>query len=1159
MDQITTKIPLLLRSIHSAPMGIYSLEQLLRASSRLGYSVVGIADRESLAGLVELNRIAAALNLQPIYGMEVFADPEKTFPAIFLALDSIGYRQLLNLYTVISSEDYHRQGLEILPEHPQLNGAGMVCLVEPPGTPSVPGESESRQWLKRWTVFLQMMMQHLPQAQFCLRIPENTPAHLIPSIRHLANRTGLTPLVMPLAAFLNSGDAPLYAAGREQWLSADESHRPLAESPCYPPLSEDYFQSLLMRAPEKIEKTPVASSSPALENTGRLLERLEWEWRLERFQEPQIQLERGFNPETGLWDRIQQAGEERWADRISTLKEQLYEEFSSLRRQGRINLFLTLCELFSRLSRPELVALPDRLTRGLLCCQLMGLTPIDTGELDEPFDEESVKTLRSPILLRIPDGFHREILDILAGLFGEPCLGILPRDTPPSTQSIRNLAVSLGVQRHPLSIHYLRKCLKTDDKGAVLWVLVVSRPLEGEIPGVPAPPPFQGWTQLGIDPDGIINLPGIVFELSPDPNLTRLCHLIDPSKPMAAGVATGVVSEKLIETIRQILPLLYPRYGLSLVNLVFHLMQPRNWAELLATLALLELERHDRPAFLRALKLRWQIEQKQAASIDRVLQLEQGRKHLADILNEGKGLFLFRHQLIPLFEKVIGLSAPTSAQLVKQVLAGGSHLPPTDQINQRIVALLEDPELSYPVTQFLSLLPRYLSPRQQMNDWAKNLAQFARLAEENPLAFAREILNESSQPSADIPPLQIFLQQRGFSLLPPDINRSLAKCSVENTGLRLGFSLIENIGPVTSRHLMEQRGQRPFESLDALLRRTSRRLVNRRVLRELALAGATDCLGNGMSPARTRAEIISQVERIEEKIPSGPDLQTYLFEIKTPPKETPIRKEEIEEDILQLIRQESRIYGAPLTTTIQQALGDIFSNCRLPLELPSSSQWWFHRRMLQAGVLLDIWDGLGKGREHYSLGHLCWGSGCLFMIGDPALHERLLALSQARDESGEPALILTLGSLGGKKWLLERFTFGMLPPLKCPEMLQSIPHYYLEDFESVQSLVEGARHWSRLEVQLEQAQSRLAQRLKNVIQPFRMESMSKRLLETEGMGCRLRFHSSWLDKLPKSVRQLEEIPLLPSQMLLRQIELVEGVHSARFVEKRQKKDGQASS
>lgn len=1138
MAETPGAVPVLLRTEHSAPLGVYPVRVLAEYASRLGYRAIGIAESESLAGLIDLHDTAVRLKFEPLYAMEVSGAGGNRFPLILLATDASGFRQLLELHGQLGSHAYRTGGLAALAGQKLLSGAGLAGFFEAPRPASGPDGSDP---VKDWHEHARAVFQVLPRAHFYLRLPfppafEKDGANLR-FWMDLAARTGLTPIILPVAAFADAMDAPLYPLGYRvrHELEPEEAY---GETALFPVPSEEFFRTFLLRPREALENAAAAAPA-ALENTRKLTERIAWRWEPEGLHPPVVQVGRGFNPETRLWDRIHEAAVQRWPTRIAATKERLYEEFSGLRRQGCMGEFLALCELMERLSHPGLVSVPDRVTGGLLCAHLVGLNPFNPMEQQLPFDEGELRHLRSPLPLHVPDGWQEEIIRILADLFGENSVGIIERSSLPSAPGMKHLVVRHRLERHSYAVDYLRRCGAAPG-GKPRWAVALSRQIDRELPCHPSPESQAGVHRLKVPVESVLGLPCLVFELIPDINKTRLWKL--RGEGPGEDPTLKPPGEKLLETTREILPLLYSRSHRWAVWLAFQAMEARNWTDLAAALTLVELERHDRAGFLRAIRAKRKSRQSGGKGPEKHFSGERGRKELTEILAMGKGLFLYRDQLQPLLEKVLGIPTRESYTLARRILGSGGDLPPSEKIVKEVVPHLNNPELSYPATQFLSIIPRHLCWRQQIADWTRNLAQFAVLAEQRPLEFARVILDEADRPGEELPSVREFLEVRGQMLLPPCINRSGTETRVEEGGLRLGLSMVENIGPVTGAHLIERRAGRPFQSLPDLLARTSRRLVNRRVIRQLIHSGALDALAGAGSPEALRGRALEAAEDLEGErfVESGNGLQTFLFDLAPPVEEALAPREEpVPRKPLEWLEREIDLYGAVLSMPFPQAVRDLFP-AGAPVHLPSRRHWWLGQRLLQAGILRDVWPWYESGeRGGYTLAGLDSGGPCVLTVADSKLRPRLAALAGTGDELASPPAILALVQPGGRSRSVERFSFGLLPKQETPPLFHRTPHFQLIDFEPLGEAVEASLHPSFLEITLEQIQKRLVEEIRSRIAPFKIAARSSL------GGARVRFQCPNVEAPPSLLEPLERIPLLACQLLIRQLESVEGIRSVR--------------
>jgi DNA polymerase III subunit alpha len=101
------------------------------------------------------------------------------------------------------------------------------------------------------------------------------------------------------------------------------------------------------------------------------------------------------------------------------------------------------------------------------------------------------------------------------------------------------------------------------------------------------------------------------------------------------------------------------------------------------------------------------------------------------------------------------------------------------------------------------------------------------------------------------------LRRSGVTLLPPDINRSLADFAVEDGAVRYALGALKGVGAKAMGALVAERDSGgAFVSLDGFSERIDPRLLNRRQLESLAAAGAFDAFGLDRSAAHQGADTI---------------------------------------------------------------------------------------------------------------------------------------------------------------------------------------------------------------------------------------------------------------------------------------------------------------
>ena len=119
--------------------------------------------------------------------------------------------------------------------------------------------------------------------------------------------------------------------------------------------------------------------------------------------------------------------------------------------------------------------------------------------------------------------------------------------------------------------------------------------------------------------------------------------------------------------------------------------------------------------------------------------------------------------------------------------------------------------------------------------------QSAWLRHHYPAEFLCALLN--AQPMGFYPPASLVrdAQRRGVEVRPPHLNRSEAKCSVEDGAVRIGLEYVESIGDDEAKELAAERARNgPFRTVVELAQRAP---LSRDGLESLIASGACDSLG----------------------------------------------------------------------------------------------------------------------------------------------------------------------------------------------------------------------------------------------------------------------------------------------------------------------------
>jgi len=151
-----------------------------------------------------------------------------------------------------------------------------------------------------------------------------------------------------------------------------------------------------------------------------------------------------------------------------------------------------------------------------------------------------------------------------------------------------------------------------------------------------------------------------------------------------------------------------------------------------------------------------------------------------------------------------------------------------------------------PIFDLMEHFAGYGFPKAHSTAYAFLAYQTAYLKANYPWHFASALLTIEAQ---NTDKLALYLgecRDRGIPVLPPDINESQLRFTVEPQGVRFGLFAIKNVGEGAIQSLLDVRKkQGRITSIGSLCEDLDLRLVNKRVFESLVKAGAFDSLAEG--------------------------------------------------------------------------------------------------------------------------------------------------------------------------------------------------------------------------------------------------------------------------------------------------------------------------
>jgi DNA polymerase-3 subunit alpha len=157
--------------------------------------------------------------------------------------------------------------------------------------------------------------------------------------------------------------------------------------------------------------------------------------------------------------------------------------------------------------------------------------------------------------------------------------------------------------------------------------------------------------------------------------------------------------------------------------------------------------------------------------------------------------------------------------------------------------------------------------------------QTAWLKAHYPVEFMAALLSSAKDVEKEIVPLVNEVRAMGIKILPPCVNRSEVRFSVEGEAIRFGLSAIRGVGEGIAEEIVRERVRGgEYESLDDLCERMDSRSFNKKCLESLIKTGALDGLGKTRRGAFMEMDqALARASNLSRERASG---QCTLFEVE---------------------------------------------------------------------------------------------------------------------------------------------------------------------------------------------------------------------------------------------------------------------------------------
>ncbi|WP_010532404.1 DNA polymerase III subunit alpha [Lentibacillus jeotgali] len=234
---------------------------------------------------------------------------------------------------------------------------------------------------------------------------------------------------------------------------------------------------------------------------------------------------------------------------------------------------------------------------------------------------------------------------------------------------------------------------------------------------------------------------------------------------------------------------------------------------------------------------------------------------LEPILKKTYGVLIYQEQIMQIAHHIGGFSLG-QADILRRAVSKKQQQVMDEQHDIFIQGCLDNgyaEPVAEKIFQWIVKFSNYGFNRSHAVAYSQISYQLAYLKAHYPASFFAELLSSAVNQQDKADTYIKELKASGLSLVPPSINKSFGKYSVENKQIRMGFQSIKGIGHQAIKEIIRVRREGPFRSLFDFCLRVSLSVINRKTLETLVMAGAFDEIYDN------RASLLASIDQALEQ------------------------------------------------------------------------------------------------------------------------------------------------------------------------------------------------------------------------------------------------------------------------------------------------------
>ncbi|MFV8827555.1 DNA polymerase III subunit alpha [Alkalihalobacterium sp. APHAB7] len=850
-----------LHTEYSLLKGTCRIREVVQRAKESGYTALAITDENVLFGVIPFYKACLEEGIKPIIGVELKVTNDgggNVFPFLFYAKNEAGYQQLINLSTTANQSDTPTVDLETVLKFSD----DLIIVIGYEGGLLLDAiHSNNYELIKNYISKLTSKLS-LNDLFIELQIHQREDLVTMNKLVQLAHSLNIEIIASNHVYFTNKdqllGFQIVNSIRNGQWLEEESRH-------------EQYY----LKSEEEMKQ--IFNKYPSfLSNTLKIAERCSLSLTLGKIHLPKFPLSSDVTSDDYLFDICHNQLTEKYPKVTEAIKERLGYELQVISTMGFSDYFLIVWD-FMKFAREEgMITGPGRgSAAGSLVAYLLDITkidPIQYGLLFERFLNPERVTMPD-IDIDFPDHRRDEVIEYVRQKFGEKHVAqIITFGTLAARAAIRDVGRVLGTDTRV--VDKVAKLIPNTPGIKLVQAIADSKSLQTILEDTPDAKKLYDAALLveGLPRHTSTHAAGVVMSSAPLTDHVPL--LIEEDRASLTQYPMDILEEigllkmdflglRNLTLLEQIIHAIERSTGQQ-VDLDALPLEDKKTFELLSrgeTTGIFQLESQG---------MRRVLQQLQPTNFEDIVAVNalyrpgpmefigtyiDGKHHkrkvtyphpdLEAILKPTYGVIVYQEQIMQIAATMAGFSLG-EADSLRRAVSKKKREVLEEQRFRFVNGAMEQGYGEASANDVYNMIVRFANygfNRSHAVAYSMIAYQLAYLKANFPKPFYAALFSSVIFHQEKLSQYIAEAKNHGITISPPHINYSYYPFSLEKQGIRFGFAPIRHVGEKAALEIIKQRNRKEFKDLFDFCARVDARIVTKRALEALIVAGCFDEFG----------------------------------------------------------------------------------------------------------------------------------------------------------------------------------------------------------------------------------------------------------------------------------------------------------------------------